>query len=144
MKNLFRKTSKGTTPKALKIKCTKETKEQVSSIMKKYGWTWNEFESFIEKEGLELNMTKVLESKFSMDNINFSNEDKTEKTKFFQANDTALVILIIQGNQIITLGIEKKKDKKEKIVHSKNNSNAKSIYNLCNYFFYFFFKSFIC
>ena len=53
MKNLFRKTSKGTTPKALKIKCTKETKEQVSSIMKKYGWTWNEFESFIEKEGLE-------------------------------------------------------------------------------------------
>ena len=30
------------------------------------------------------------------------------------------------------------------IVHSKNNSNAKSIYNLCNYFFYFFFKSFIC
>lgn len=29
-------------------------------------------------------------------------------------------------------------------VHSKNNSNAKSIYNLCNYFFYFFFKSFIC
>jgi len=35
MKNLFRKTSKGTTPKALKIKCTKETKEQVSSIMKK-------------------------------------------------------------------------------------------------------------
>ena len=111
MKNLFRKTSKGTTPKALKIKCTKETKEQVSSIMKKYGWTWNEFESFIEKEGLELNMTKVLESKFSMDNINFSNEDKTEKTKFFQANDTALVILIIQGNQII----EKKKDKKEKM-----------------------------
>ena len=41
MKNLFRKTSKGTTPKALKIKCTKETKEQVSSIMKKYGWTIN-------------------------------------------------------------------------------------------------------
>lgn len=115
MKNLFRKTSKETTPKALKINCTKETKEQVSSIMKKYGWTWNEFESFIEKEGLELNMTKVLESKFSMDNINFSNEDKTEKTKFFQANDTALEILIIQGNQIITLGIEKKKDKKEKM-----------------------------
>lgn len=114
MKNLFRKTSKGTTPKALKIKCTKETKEQVSSIMKKYGWTWNEFESFIEKEGLELNMTKVLESKFSMDNINFSNEDKTEKTKFFQANDTALVILIIQGNQIITLGIEKRRTKKKK------------------------------
>ena len=30
MKNLFRKTSKGTTPKALKIKCTKETKKQVA------------------------------------------------------------------------------------------------------------------
>ena len=29
-------------------------------------------------------------------------------------------------------------------VHSKNNSNAKSTYNLCNYFFYFFIKSFFC
>lgn len=115
MRNLFRKTSKETTPKALKINCTKETKEQVSSIMKKYGWTWNEFESFIEKEGLELNMTKVLESKFSMDNINFSNEDETEKTIFFQVNDTVLEILIIQGNQIITLDIEKKKEKKDKM-----------------------------
>lgn len=115
MRNLFRKTSKETTPKALKINCTKETKEQVSSIMKKYWWTWNEFESFIEKEGLELNMTKVLESKFSMDNINFSNEDETEKTIFFQVNDTVLEILIIQGNQIITLDIEKKKEKKDKM-----------------------------
>lgn len=115
MKNLFRKTSKGTTPKALKIKCTKETKEQVSNIMQKYGWTFDKFERVIEKEGLELNMAKVLEDKFSIDNINFSNEDETEKTIFFQANDTALEILIIQGNQIITLGIEKKKDKKEKM-----------------------------
>lgn len=115
MKKLFRKTSKGTTPKAIKIKCTKETKKQVSDIMQKYGWTFDKFQILIEKEGLELNMAKVLEDKFSMDNINFSNEDKTEKTKFFQANDTALEILIIQGNQIITLGIEKKKDKKEKM-----------------------------
>ena len=58
MKNLFRKTSKGTTPKALKIKCTKETKKQVSDIMKKYGWTFDKFEILIEKEGLELNMAK--------------------------------------------------------------------------------------
>lgn len=115
MKNLFRKTSKETTPKALKINCTKETKEQVSSIMKKYGWTWNEFESFIEKESLELNMEKVLEDKFSINNINFSNEDETEKTIFFQVNDTVLEILIIQGNQIITLDIEKKKEKKDKM-----------------------------
>lgn len=115
MKNLFRKTSKGTTPKALKIKCTKETKKQVSDIMKKYGWTFDKFERFIEKEGIELNMTKVLEDKFAIDNINFSNEDETEKTIFFQVNDTALEILIIQGNQIITLDIEKKKEKKDKM-----------------------------
>lgn len=115
MKNLFRKTSKGTTPKALKIKCTKETKKQVSDIMKKYGWTFDKFEIFIEKEGLELNMTKVLEDKFSIDNINFSNEDETEKTIFFQVNDTVLEVLIIQENQIITLDIEKKKEKKEKM-----------------------------
>ena len=115
MKNLFRKTSKGTTPKALKIKCTKETKKQVSDIMKKYGWTFDKFEILIEKEGLELNMAKVLEDKFSIDNINFSNEDETEKTIFFQVNDTVLEILIIQGNQIITLDIEKKKEKKDKM-----------------------------
>ncbi len=115
MKNLFRKTSKGTTPKALKIKCTKETKKQVSDIMQKYGWTFDKFEIFIEKEGLELNMTKVLEDKFSIDNINFSNEDETEKTIFFQVNDTVLEVLIIQENQIITLDIEKKKEKKEKM-----------------------------
>ena len=115
MKNLFRKTSKGTTPKALKIKCTKETKKQVADIMQKYGWTFDKFERFIEKEGLELNMTKVLESKFSMDNINFSNEYKTEKTIFFQVNDKVLEVLIIQGNQIITLDIEKKKEKKDKM-----------------------------
>ena len=115
MKNLFRKTSKGTTPKALKIKCTKETKKQVSDIMQKYGWTFDKFERFIEKEGLELNMAKVLEDKFSIDNINFSNEDETEKTIFFQVNDTVLEVLIIKENQIITLGIEKKKDKKEKM-----------------------------
>ena len=42
------------------------------------------FEIIVEKEGLELNMTKVLEDKFSIDNINFSNEDETEKTIFFQ------------------------------------------------------------
>lgn len=115
MKNLFRKTSKGTTPKALKIKCTKETKKQVSDIMQKYGWTFDKFERFIEKEGLELNMTKVLEDKFSIDNINFSNEDETEKTIFFQVNDKVLEVLIIQGNQIITLDIEKKKEKKDKL-----------------------------
>lgn len=115
MKNLFRKTSKGTTPKALKIKCTKETKKQVSDIMQKYGWTFDKFERFIEKEGLELNMAKVLEDKFSIDNINFSNEDETEKTIFFQVNDTVLEVLIIQENQIITLDIEKKKEKKEKM-----------------------------
>lgn len=115
MKNLFRKTSKGTTPKALKIKCTKETKKQVSDIMQKYGWTFDKFQILIEKEGLELNMTKVLEDKFSIDNINFSNEDETEKTIFFQVNDTVLEILIIQGNQIITLDIEKKKEKKDKM-----------------------------
>lgn len=115
MKNLFRKTSKGTTPKALKIKCTKETKKQVSDIMQKYGWTFDKFERFIEKEGLELNMTKVLEDKFSIDNINFSNEDETEKTIFFQVNDKVLEVLIIQGNQIITLDIEKKKEKKDKM-----------------------------
>lgn len=113
MKNLFRKTSK--TPKALKIKCTKETKEQVSNIMKKYGWTFDEFEKFVEKEGLELKIAKELEDKFSIDNINFSNEDETEKTIFFQVNDTVLEILIIQGNQIITLDIEKKKEKKDKM-----------------------------
>ena len=110
MKKLFRKTSK--TPKALKIKCTKETKEQVSNIMKKYGWT---FDEFVEKEGLELKIAKELEDKFSIDNINFSNEDETEKTIFFQVNDTVLEILIIQGNQIITLDIEKKKEKKDKM-----------------------------
>lgn len=115
MKNLFRKTSKGTTPKALKIKCTKETKKQVSDIMQKYGWTFDKFERFIEKEGLELNMAKVLEDKFSIDNINFSNEDETEKMIFFQVNDTVLEVLIIQENQIITLDIEKKKEKKEKM-----------------------------
>jgi len=115
MKNLFRKTSKGTTPKALKIKCTKETKEQVSNIMQKYGWTFDKFERVIEKEGLELNMAKVLEDKFSIDNINFSNEDETEKTIFFQVNDKVLEVLIIQENQIITLDIEKKKEKKEKM-----------------------------
>ena len=115
MKNLFRKTSKGTTPKALKIKCTKETKKQVSDIMQKYGWTFDKFQILIEKEGLELNMTKVLEDKFSIDNINFSNEDETEKTIYFQVNDTVLEILIIQGNQIITLDIEKKKEKKDKM-----------------------------
>lgn len=115
MKNLFRKTSKGTTPKALKINCTKETKEQVSCIMKKYGWTFDKFERVIEKEGLELNMAKVLEDKFSIDNINFSNEDETEKTIFFQVNDKVLEVLIIQENQIITLDIEKKKEKKEKM-----------------------------
>lgn len=113
MKNLFRKTSKGTTPKALKIKCTKETKKQVADIMQKYGWTFDKFERFIEKEGLELNMAKVLEDKFSIDNINFSNEDETEKTIFFQVNDKVLEVLIIQGNQIITLDIEKKKEKKD-------------------------------
>lgn len=113
MKKLFRKTSK--TPKALKIKCTKETKEQVSNIMKKYGWTFDEFEKFVEKEGLELKIAKELEDKFSIDNINFSNEDETEKTIFFQVNDTVLEILIIQGNQIITLDIEKKKEKKDKM-----------------------------
>ena len=115
MKNLFRKTSKGTTPKALKIKCTKETKKQIADIMQKYGWTFDKFERFIEKEGLELNMTKVLEDKFSIDNINFSNEDETEKTIFFQVNDKVLEVLIIQGNQIITLDIEKKKEKKDKM-----------------------------
>lgn len=115
MKNLFRKTSKGTTPKTLKIKCTKETKKQVSDIMQKYGWTFDKFEILIEKEGLELNMEKVLEDKFSIDNINFSNEDETEKTIFFQVNDTVLEVLIIQENQIITLDIEKKKEKKEKM-----------------------------
>lgn len=115
MKNLFRKTSKGTTPKALKIKCTKETKKQVADIMQKYGWTFDKFERFIEKEGLELNMAKVLEDKFSIDNINFSNEDETEKTIFFQVNDKVLEVLIIQGNQIITLDIEKKKEKKDKM-----------------------------
>lgn len=115
MKNLFRKTSKETTPKALKIKCTKETKKQVSDIMQKYGWTFDKFERFIEKEGLELNMAKVLEDKFSIDNINFSNEDETEKTIFFQVNDKVLEVLIIQGNQIITLDIEKKKEKKDKM-----------------------------
>lgn len=115
MKNLFRKTSKGTTPKALKIKCTKETKKQVSDIMQKYGWTFDKFEILIEKEGLELNMAKVLEDKFSIDNINFSNEDETEKTIFFQVNDTVLEVLIIQENQIITLDIEKKKEKKDKM-----------------------------
>lgn len=115
MKNLFRKTSKGTTPKALKIKCTKETKKQIADIMQKYGWTFDKFERFIEKEGLELNMAKVLEDKFSIDNINFSNEDETEKTIFFQVNDKVLEVLIIQGNQIITLDIEKKKEKKDKM-----------------------------
>ena len=115
MKNLFRKTSKGTTPKALKIKCTKETKKQIADIMQKYGWTFDKFETFIEKEGLELNMAKVLEDKFSIDNINFSNEDETEKTIFFQVNDKVLEVLIIQGNQIITLDIEKKKEKKDKM-----------------------------
>ena len=115
MKNLFRKTSKGPTPKALKIKCTKETKEQVSNIMKKYGWTFDEFEKFVEKEGLELKIAKELEDKFSIDNINFSNEDETEKTIFFQVNETVLEVLIIQGNQIITLDIEKKKEKKDKM-----------------------------
>lgn len=115
MKNLFRKTSKGTTPKALKIKCTKETKKQVSDIMQKYGWTFDKFERFIEKEGLELKMAKVLEDKFSIDNINFSNEDETEKTIFFQVNDTVLEVLIIKENQIITLDIEKNKEKKDKM-----------------------------
>ena len=115
MKNLFRKTSKGTTPKALKIKCTKETKKQIADIMQKYGWTFDKFETFIEKEGLELNMAKVLEDKFSIDNINFSNEDETEKTIFFQVNDKVLEVLIIQGNQIITLDIERKKEKKDKM-----------------------------
>lgn len=115
MKNLFRKTSKGTTPKALKIKCTKETKKQVSDIMQKYGWTFDKFQILIEKEGLELNMAKVLEDKFSIDNINFSNEDETEKTIFFQVNDKVLEVLIIKGNQIITLDIEKKKEKKDKM-----------------------------
>lgn len=113
MKNLFRKTSKGPTPKALKIKCTKETKEQVSNIMKKYGWTFDEFERLIKKEGLELNIAKVIED--TIDNINFSNEDETEKTIFFQVNETVLEVLIIQGNQIITLDIEKKKEKKDKM-----------------------------
>lgn len=114
MKNLFRKTSKGTTtPKALKIKCTKETKEQVSNIMKKYGWTFDEFERLIKKEGLKLNIAKVIED--TIDNINFSNEDETEKTIFFQVNETVLEVLIIQGNQIITLDIEKKKEKKDKM-----------------------------
>jgi hypothetical protein len=115
MKNLFRKTSKGTTPKALKIKCTKETKKQVSDIMQKYGWTFDKFQILIEKEGLELNMAKVLKDKFSIDNINFSNEDETEKTIFFQVNDKVLEVLIIKGNQIITLDIEKKKEKKDKM-----------------------------
>ena len=115
MKNLFRKTSKGTTPKALKIKCTKETKKQIADIMQKYGWTFDKFETFIEKEGLELNMAKVLEDKFSIDNINFSIEDETEKTIFFQVNDKVLEVLIIQGNQIITLDIERKKEKKDKM-----------------------------
>lgn len=115
MKKLFRKTSKGTTPKALKIKCTKETKKQVSDIMQKYGWTFDKFQILIEKEGLELNMAKVLEDKFSIDNINFSNEDETEKTIFFQVNDKGLEVLIIKGNQIITLDIEKKKEKKDKM-----------------------------
>ena len=113
MKNLFRKTSKATTPKALKIKCTKETKKQVSDIMKKYGWTFDKFEILIEKEGLKLNIAKVIED--TIDNINFSNEDETEKTIFFQVNETVLEVLIIQGNQIITLDIEKKKEKKEKM-----------------------------
>lgn len=113
MKNLFRKTSKGPTPKALKIKCTKETKEQVSNIMKKYGWTFDEFERLIKKEGLKLNIAKVIED--TIDNINFSNEDETEKTIFFQVNETVLEVLIIQGNQIITLDIEKKKEKKDKM-----------------------------
>ena len=113
MKNLFRKTSKGTTPKALKIKCTKETKEQVSNIMKKYGWTFDEFERLIKKEGLKLNIAKVIED--TIDNINFSNEDETEKTIFFQVNETVLEVLIIQSNQIITLDIEKKKEKKDKM-----------------------------
>ena len=115
MKNLFRKTSKGTTPKALKIKCTKETKKQVSDIMQKYGWTFDKFQILIEKEGLELNMAKVLKDKFSIDKINFSNEDETEKTIFFQVNDKVLEVLIIKGNQIITLDIEKKKEKKDKM-----------------------------
>ena len=83
--------------------------------MKKYGWTFDEFEKFVEKEGLELKIAKELEDKFSIDNINFSNEDETEKTIFFQVNDTVLEILIIQGNQIITLDIEKKKEKKDKM-----------------------------
>ncbi len=113
MKNLFRKTSKATTPKALKIKCTKETKKQVSDIMKKYGWTFDKFEILIEKEGLKLNIAKVIED--TIDNINFSNEDETEKTIFFQVNETVLEVLIIQGNQIITLDIEKKKEKKDKM-----------------------------
>ena len=125
MKNLFRKTSKATTPKALKIKCTKETKKQVSDIMKKYGWTFDKFEILIEKEGLKLNIAKVIED--TIDNINFSNEDETEKTKFFQANDTALEILIIQGNQIITLGIEKKKDKKEKMEEAVLKKEKKAL-----------------
>lgn len=132
MKNLFRKTSKGTTPKALKIKCTKETKEQVSNIMQKYGWTFDKFERVIEKEGLELNMAKVLEDKFSIDNINFSNEDETEKTIFFQVNDKVLEVLIIQENQIITLDIEKKKEKKRKNGGScvkKRNAGPKWAHN---------------
>lgn len=83
--------------------------------MQKYGWTFDKFERVIEKEGLELNMAKVLEDKFSIDNINFSNEDETEKTIFFQVNDKVLEVLIIQENQIITLDIEKKKEKKEKM-----------------------------
>ena len=49
MKKLFRKTSKGTTPKALKINCTKETKKQVSDIMQKYGWTFDKFQILISQ-----------------------------------------------------------------------------------------------
>lgn len=81
--------------------------------MKKYGWTFDEFERLIKKEGLKLNIAKVIED--TIDNINFSNEDETEKTIFFQVNETVLEVLIIQSNQIITLDIEKKKEKKDKM-----------------------------
>ena len=63
--------------------------------------------------------------------------NNTGKNEIISNDELALI------NQICDI---KKSNKtfNKKYVHSKNNSNAKSIYNLCNYFFYFLFKSFIC
>lgn len=106
----------------IEVKCSKLIKQQLSHIMRKYGWKFNDFEKLFKSYvGFSVNLEKELAMdeenwlpifpKPTANNWIFSNNDESIKVLFLEFD--FLEIIISKDNQTFTYDIEKNDGKKE-------------------------------